>query len=390
MRATPHFAAFRFLLLGSVLAISGCGRPAASPALAPVKSSPSARFPEKDAEAVLNIYSWPDYIALDTLANFERETGIKVNYQTFDNDQALEAKMLLGSSNYDVVLPSGPYFARLLKVAGYYKLDKAELPNYRNLDPAILERMATYDPGNLHAVPFMWTTTGIAYDTEKASKRIGPSKPDSWALIFDPAVAAKFADCGIALVDSPTEVFSIVLMYMGKDARQLDLANLATASELLKKIRPYIRYVSSTRHIDDLGNGSLCLALTWSGDAVVAGDKAQTAGRSGRLVFMIPKEGGLMALDMMSIPADAPHPHNAHLWLNYTMRPDVIAHISNAIKYPNGNLASIGLIHADVKANPAIYPDSATFKRLTSSIAASPEYSLIVRREWARFKTNYQ
>jgi putrescine transport system substrate-binding protein len=345
--------------------------------------------PAHDSEKVLNVYSWADYIAPDTVANFEKETGIKVRYDTYDNNEVLETKLLTGHTNYDVVLPSGHFFEHQMRAGVYRKLDKSLLPNLANADPDIMRWIAAHDPGNLYAIPYMWSTTGLGYNVDKVYARLGAGSPDSWSLLFDPGTAAKLKDCGIAIIDSARDVFASAIIFLGRDPNRQDVADVAAASEILLKIRPFIRYIDPAQHTADLANGNVCLSLAWSGDIGQARSRAAEAKSGMNIAYIVPREGAIITVDMLGIPADAPHPHNAHTWLNYLMRPDVIAGITNAIRYPNGNLASLPLVQAALKEDETIYPNQATRARLIPLKAVSPEYSRLLTREWTRFRTGY-
>jgi putrescine transport system substrate-binding protein len=349
--------------------------------------SPGAAAPADDRDGkVVNVYSWIDYIAPDTVADFEKETGIKVRYDTFDNNEVLETKLLTGHTNYDVVVPTENYFDRQLKAGVYRKLDKSAIPNLKNADPEIMRRMAVHDPGNQYAVPYLWSTTGLGYNVDKVRARLGAAVPDGWALLFDPGNAAKLENCGVAIVDSPLEVFESAIIFLGHDPNRRDPQDVVAASALLRKIRPFVNHIDPDL-IPPLASGEICLALTWSGDVETARNRAKEASSGANLAYLVPREGALMTLDMMGIPADAPHPENAQIWMNYLMRPDVIAKITNYIKYPNGNAASLPLVDAAIKADPGVYPDEATRARLVTHTAAALEYSRLVTREWTRFRT---
>jgi putrescine transport system substrate-binding protein len=296
---------------------------------------------------------------------------------------------LTGHTNYDVVDPTETFFDRQRNAGVYLKLDKAELPNLVNTDPDIMRRMAVHDPGNLYAVPYMWSTTGLGYNVDLVRARLGAKPPDSWALLFDPANAAKLQDCGITIIDSPTDVFSSAMIYLGRDPNRLDPEDVAAASEVLRKIRPFIRYIDPAQYIPDLVSGGACLSLGWSGDVEQARSRAKEAHTGVNLAYLVPREGALITVDMMGIPADAPHPHNALLWLNFLLRPDVIAGVTNYIKYPNGNAASLPLVRADIREDESIYPNPATRARLITAKAAPAEYSRLITREWTRFRTGY-
>jgi putrescine transport system substrate-binding protein len=371
-----------------LLMMLGCGRHASQSTTAHETGNSNATTPY-DSEKILNVYMWIDYIAPDTVPNFEKETGIKVRYDTFDNNEVLETKLLTGHTSYDVVLPTEAFFERQLKAGVYRKLDKSALPNLVNGDPDITRRMAKHDPGNLYAVPYMWTTTGIGYNVDQVRTRLGANPSGSWALLFDPNNAAKLKDCGITIIDSPMDVFDSVIIYLGRDPNRLDPLDVAAASEVLRKIRPYIHYIDPAQYITDLANGSVCLSLGWSGDIEQARSRAKEAATGVHLAYVVPREGALITVDMMGIPADAPHPHNAQIWMNYLMRPDVAAGITNYIKYPNGNSASLPLVQASIRNDEAIYPDEKTRARLITPTAVPLEYSRLITREWTRFRTGY-
>ena len=372
-----------------LLLMLGCGRHTGQSSAVPGTDGNSNATTAYDSEKILNVYSWMDYIAPDTVPNFEKETGIKVHYDTFDNNEVLETKLLTGHTSYDVVLPTEAFFERQLKAGVYRKLDKSALPNLVNGDPDIMRRLAIHDPGNLYAIPYMWTTTGIGYNVDQVRTRLGANPTDSWALLFDPSNAAKLKDCGITIVDSPIDVFDSVMIYLGRDPNRLDPLDVAAASEVLRKIRPFIRYIDPAQYITDLANGSVCLSLGWSGDIEQARSRAKEATTGVNLAYIVPREGALIILDTMGIPADAPHPHNAQIWMNYLMRPDVAAGITNYIKYPNGNSASLPLVQASIKNDEAIYPNEKTRARLISPRAVPLEYSRLITREWTRFRTGY-
>jgi putrescine transport system substrate-binding protein len=363
--------------------LCACGARDGSGASSAAGAGPSGN---SDAEKIVNVYSWIDYIAPGTVANFEKETGIKVRYDTFDNNEVLETKLLTGHTDYDIVVPTENYFDRQLRAGVYRKLDKTSIPNLKNADPEIMRRMAVHDPGNLYAVPYLWSSTGLGYNVGKVRARLGPDVPDGWALLFDPHNASKLEDCGVAVVDSPLEVFESAIIYLGHDPNRRDPRDVAAASEVLRKIRPYVKRIDPDL-IPALTGGEICLALTWSGDVESARNRAKEASTGADVAYLVPREGALMTLDMMGIPADAPHPRNAQIWMNYLLRPDVIASITNYIKYPNGNAASLPLVDPAVRADPGVYPDAATRARLVTHTAASLEYSRLVTREWTRFRT---
>ncbi len=338
-------------------------------------------------EPVLNIYNWSDYIAEDTIANFEAETGIKVNYDVFDGNEVLEAKLLTGNTGYDIVVPTAYFLERQIQAGLFMKLDKSKLPNIANMDPTIMKTVETADPGNQYAIDYMWGTTGIGYNVNKIAERMADAPTDSWDMVFNPDIISKFADCGVSVLDAPTEMVPAALNYLGIDVLSEDPDDLAKAEELLMKIRPYIRYFHSSQYISDLANGETCLAVGWSGDVLQARDRAAEADAGVEVAYSIPKEGALTWFDMMAIPADAPHPDNAHKFLNYIMDPQVIANVSNYVFYANGNAASTTLIDPEVTEDPAIYPPEAIKDKLYAIRAHTPGYDRLLTRAWTRIRT---
>ena len=382
-----RFAIYRAAALVVLLPIfAACGRRSHLPQAASAGDANSPSSLQQDSEKIVNIYSWLDYIAPDTVANFERETGIKVRYDTYDNNEVLETKLLTGHTGYDVVLPTGAFFERQRQAGIYRKLDKTALPNLVNADPSIVRRLAVYDPGNLYAVPYMFTTVGLGYNVEKVRARLGGTRPDSWALLFDPKNAAKLADCGISIIDSAMDVFEAAMIYLGRDPNRLDPRDVADASAALLKIRPFVRTIDAAP-IADVANNAICLSLGWSGDMEAARNRANEAKTGANIAYFVPREGSIITVDMLAIPADAPHPHNAEIWVNYLMRPDVMAAITDYIRYPNGYSASLPLVEAAVRNDEAIYPDKATLARLISPKTVPLDYSRLITREWTRFRT---
>ena len=338
-------------------------------------------------EKVLNVYNWSDYIAEDTIKNFEQQTGIKVNYDTYDSNEVLETKLLAGKTGYDVVVPSAYFLERQVKAGVFMTLDKSKLPNLKNMDPEIMKQLALYDPGNEHAVPYMWGTTGIGYNPEKVKAALGTDKIDSWAAVFDPENAKKLKDCGLVMLDSPSDIFDSVLVYLGKDPNGQNADNLKLAQDVMMKIRPYIRYFNSSQYINDLANGEICAAVGWSGDILQAKSRGAEASKPVTVAYTIPKEGALMWFDTMAIPADAPHPGNALKFINYIMEPQVAAAISNYVSYANGNAASVPLLDPAVRDDPSIYPPPEIKAKLHPMLAESQEYSRLSNRAWTTVRT---
>ena len=310
-------------------------------------------------EMVLNVYNWSDYIAEDTIADFEERTGIDVNYDVFDSNEVLEAKLLAGNSGYDVVVPAASFLERQITAGVFARLDKSRLDNYGNLDATILERVAAHDPGNEHAVPYMWGTTGFGYNVAKVESVMSDAPTDSWRMLFDPDVVAELANCGVTLLDAPTEVFANLMGYLGRDPNSEDPEDVDLFEEHLLKIRPHIRYFHSSQNINDLANGEICVAMGWSGDMLIARDRAVEAGQGVDIAYTIPKEGAVIWFDNLAIPSDAPHPENAHLFLDYMMEAEVAAAISNYVFYANANSASLPYVDEEVKSDPSIYPSDA-------------------------------
>jgi putrescine transport system substrate-binding protein len=340
-------------------------------------------------EPRLNVYNWSDYIAPDTIPKFEAETGIKVTYDVYDGNEVLEAKLLSGRSGYDVVVPSAsPFMARQIAAEVYRGLDKSKLSGWRNLDPHILELVAAVDPSNEHGVPYLWSDTGIGYNETQVHAALGETAPvDSLALIFDPAVAEKLAPCGISLLDTPQEVFPAALAYLGLDPKSRDLGDLDKALAALQKIRPYIRKFHSSQYINDLARGGLCVALGYSGDVIQARNRAREAGNKVRIAFHVPKEGAMMSVDMLGVPADAPHPENAQRFIDYLLRPAVIAGITDAVWYPNPNLPATALVKPEIRGDPAVYPLEDIRRRLYVDLPAPSAYERARTRAWTRLKS---
>jgi putrescine transport system substrate-binding protein len=375
MRPVIHAASAALL---AITALAGCSRQSDEPAAGAV---PAAE------QKVLNVYNWSDYIDPTVIEAFQKETGIAVTYDVFDSNEVLETKLLTGNSGYDVVVPSAYFLERQIKAGVFRKLDPALLPNLANLDPALQARAAQHDPGNEHGVVYMWGTTGIGYDAGKLAEILPDAPVDSWSLIFDPAIISKFKDCGVSLLDDPTDMVSTVLLWLGKDPNSQAEADLAQAEAALLAIRPYIRSIHSSQYIEDLANGEVCIAVGYSGDILQAQDRAEEAGKDADIRYSIPKEGALMWFDTLAIPADAPHPGNAHAFIDYLLRPDVAAANSNFVYYANANAAATALIDAELRDDPGIYPTPEVKERLQPNLAKSAEYTRLLNRSWTRFTT---
>jgi putrescine transport system substrate-binding protein len=338
-------------------------------------------------DEVVNVYNWSDYIDESVLEEFEAETGIRVVYDVFDSNELLETKMLAGGSGYDVVVPSGTFLQRQIQAGVFMELDKSKLPNLEHMWDRIRERTAKYDPGHEYSVNYMWGTTGIGYNVDAAQERLGTETIDSWDVIFDPETIAKFEDCGIHVLDAPSEMIPAALNYLGYDGDSHDVAEIEEAAALIESIRPNIAQFHSSQYINALANGDICLAVGWSGDVLQARDRAAEAGNDVRVEYAIPKEGAIMWFDQMAIPSDAPNPDNAHTFINYIQNPKVIAKASNYVYYANGNETSQQYLVDDVINDPAIYPPEEAVENLYVTTPYPPRVQRVVTRLWTRIKT---
>ncbi len=329
----------------------------------------------------LFIYNWSDYIAEDTISNFEEEFDIDVTYDVFDSNEVLEAKLLSGGSGYDIVVPSGSFLENQIKAGVFQKLDKSQLTNLSNLDPSVLKKIESHDPGGLYSVNYMYGTTGIGYNVDKVDE----NEIESWEVLFNPEIASKYQDCGISILDAPSEVMEIALKYIGKDPNTEDESDYKEALQMLKKIRPFVRYFDSAQYIDDLANGEICLAMGWSGDVFLAADDAAEGVEAW---YSIPSEGTVIWFDMMAIPADAKNVLNAHKFINYILRPQVAADITNYVWYSNPNMAANELVDPEIFEDPAIYPDQQTLSKLFADTADSPKKSRLSSKYFNKFKSN--
>jgi putrescine transport system substrate-binding protein len=339
-------------------------------------------------ERVVNFYNWSDYIDPSVLDDFSKETGIKVRYDTFDSSDTLEAKLLAGKSGYDVVVPTGYFLARQIEAGIFQKLDKAELPNLVNTWPEIANRLAIYDPGNLYAVNYMWGTTGIGYNVNEASKILGSNAAiDSWDAVFDPRKIAKFQDCGIHLLDSSDDIMPAALHYLHLDPNSSDPGDLDKATDLLMKIRPYIRKFHSSEYLNALASGEICFVVGFSGDIKQAQKRTAEAKSAFTIGYAIPKEGAQLWFDNLAVPKDAPDVAEAHALINYLLKPEVAAKNTNFISYANGNLASQQFIEKSILDDRTVYPDAATMAKLYTIIAHDQKTQRLINRLWTRIKT---
>ena len=337
-------------------------------------------------ERTLNVYNWSDYIDESIISDFTKETGIKVTYDVFDSNEILETKLLAGGTGYDIVVPSGTFLARQISAGVFQPLDKSKLSNLDKMWSTITERTDKYDPGAQYSINYMWGTTGIGYNVAMAKERIG-GEVVSWDTVFDPEQLAKFKDCGVHVLDAPAEIIPAALNYLGKNPDSKDKDDIAAAEALLEKMRPNVQKFHSSEYINALANGDICLAVGWSGDVFQARDRASEADAGVEVGYAIPKEGALMWFDQMAIPADAKNVEEAHEFLNYIMRPEVIAKASNYVYYANGNKESQGLLDKDVLEDPAIYPDEPVLAKTYITTPYDARTQRLVTRTWTKVKT---
>jgi len=340
-------------------------------------------------QKTLHVYNWSDYIAPDTLENFTKETGIKVVYDVFDSNEVLEGKLMAGSTGYDLVVPSSQFLERQAQAGIFQPLDKSKLPNYKNLDPEMLKLVAHNDHDNKYGIPYMMVTTGIGYNVEKVKAALGKDAPvDSWDLILKPENLEKLKSCGVSFLDAPSEVYASVLHYLGKDPNSTDPKDYTgAANDLLLKLRPSIRYFHSSQYINDLANGDICVAIGWSGDILQAANRAKEAKNGVNIAYTIPKEGAMVYFDMFAMTADAKNKDEAYQFLNYLMRPDVVANISNHVYYANANKESTPLLNAEIRDNPGIYPPADVRAKLFTQGVQSPKVDRVITRAWTKVKT---
>jgi putrescine transport system substrate-binding protein len=343
--------------------------------------------PDPGDGKVVHIYNWADYIGKDTIANFERQTGIRVVYDTYDADETLEAKMMAGDSGYDVVSTSTDYFSRQIKAGIYQELDKSRLPGWKNLDPEALAAEAAGDPGNRYALPFLRHVNGFAYNVELVRARMRDAPVDSLDMLFKPQIVAKFADCGVTFLDSAEDVLQLALNYLHIDPNTPRPEDYQRAEQLILSVRPYVRAFDSTEYMNGLADGEFCISMSWSGDYATIKARARAAGINVPLAFTIPKEGANGSFDALLIPKDAPHPDSAYAFLNFILEPRVIAAITNDIHYGNNNRAADAFVEPAILNDPAVYPSPEVRARLYPSTEVSPALERIRTRTWTRIKT---
>ncbi len=338
-------------------------------------------------ERTVHVYNWSDYIDESVLEEFTKETGIKVVYDVFDNNDVVETKLLAGGSGYDVVAPTGPFLARQIQAGVFQKLDKSKLPNLTNMWPEVSERLAKYDPGNEYAVNYMWGTTGIGYNVDKVKAALGDVPVDSWDILFKPENAAKLKSCGINILDASDETFAIAMNYIGKDPDSKETTDLQAGGDVYKAIRPSVRTFNASAYIDELANGDTCITIGWSGDILQAKTRAEEAKNGVNVEYVIPKEGTYVWFDNLAIPADAKNVAEAHEFINFMMKPEVIAKSSNYVQYANGNLASQKFVDKEVLENPSVYPPEDVMKKLFAISPYGPKEQRVLNRVWTEIKT---
>ncbi len=340
-------------------------------------------------EKVLNIYNWSDYIADDTIKNFEKEYGIKVRYDNFDSNEVLNSKLVAGRTGYDIVVPTAQWARQQIDAKLLRKLDKSKLSNLGNLDPAIQAKLATLDPGNEHLVDWMWGYTTVGINVAKVKAALGglPMPENAWELLYNPKYVSKLKSCGVSFLDSPSEVLPTALHYLGKPAYSTNAADYAEAGKLLQAVRPSVTLFSSSGYINDLSNGALCVVLGWSGDINIARQRALDAKKGIVIEALVPKTGAPLVFDTMAIPADAPHPNNAHLWINYILRGPVHASLTNKVFYANPNQAAVPHVRKDIAANKSVFLSPDDLKRMIAPAAVPNDIRRVMTRTYTRFKT---
>ncbi|HXD45083.1 MAG TPA: polyamine ABC transporter substrate-binding protein [Pseudolabrys sp.] len=337
---------------------------------------------------VVNVYNWSDYIDPQVLADFTKETGIRVQYDTFDANETLETKLLAGKSGYDVVVPTAYFLERQIKAGVFQKLDKAKLPHLVNAWPEVTRRLSAYDPGNQYAVNYMWGTTGVGFNVKAMHARLGPNATiDSWDVVFKPEVLAKFKDCGVHMLDSADDIMPAALHYLGLDPNSTKPADLEKATALLMTIRPSVRKFHSSEYLNALASGEICLVVGWSGDIKQAQKRAAEAKNGVDIGYAIPNEGAQMWFDNLAVPKDASHVAEAYAFIDYLLRPDVAAKNSNMVSYANGNLASQKFVDKAVLGDKGVYPDAATMAKLYTVGARDQRAQRLINRLWTKVKT---
>ena len=371
----------------TALALTACGQKDEAALTATAATTAVALVKE---EKILNIYNWPDYIAQDMVANFTQETGIKVNYQTFENNEALQAKLVAGNTGYDIVVPGAVFAKPQIEAGLLLRLDKAKLPNAVNLDPAIMAKLSAIDSGNQYLIPWAWSFTTVGINTGKVAAALGstPMPVNVWELVFNPTYSHKLKACGIAFLDSPTEVIPPALHYLSMNAYSNDTADHQAAATMLAKVRPDIRMFSSTL-IDDLASGKACVVLAWAGDINIARQRAIENNNGQDIQALLPSTGGLIFFDTLAIPQDAKHPSNAQAFINYFLRPEVSASLTNELRYATANQASLPSVKPDIAQDKAVFPDAANLQKMVSPASFSNAGRVSMANAFTAFKRGH-
>ena len=364
-----RFQAARILLLPLIVFIAGAAATAAA------------------EDKRLFIYNWTDFIGHKTIAEFEKQTGIKVTYDVYDSEETMDARLLAGSSGYDVVIASTEYFGREIKAGVYIPLDRTKLPNWKNIDPRILAIQSVHDPGNVHSVPYVHSINGFAYNVDMIRARMPNAPVDSLDMLFKPEILAKFADCGVSFLDSATDTLLLAMNYLGLDPNSTKREDYKAAEDLLLKVRPYIRSFDYSEYLNALANKEICIAMSWSSDYAQSKARARAVGVDVNLAFTVPKEGASQNFTSLLVPVGAPHPDAAYRFINFILRPEVIAEITNEIYYGNDNMASRSLINPIILNDPTLYPTPQIEARLFRTEEASAATERIRTRTWTRVKT---
>ena len=341
----------------------------------------------QNSEKILNIYNWADYIDPQILVDFEKEYGIEVNYDIYDASEVVDIKLMTGRSGYDVVVHSASGSSRLQPVGIYHPIEYSRLSNWHHIDQQLVDMIKQHYSNGMQGVPYMWGTTGVTYNVEMVEQRMANAPLDSARLIFDPDVISKFADCGVSFLDDPQTVIALAMIYLGYPANSVNKQHLQEAETLLKAVRPYIKYFSSTKMLLDLPSEEVCIAMSWSGDYSIASSRAAAAGVDIDLAYSIPQEGSILWVDNVYIPSDAPHRENAYLFLDYLLRPQVIAAASNYIGYANANRSATPYVDPEMTGDIAIYPDPKTLELLQTTEVLVPKLERLRSRTWTRIKT---
>lgn len=336
---------------------------------------------------VLNVYHWSDYVAPNTISDFEKQSGIKVVFDVYDSNEVLEAKLLSGGSGYDIVVPSNPFLAKQIKAGVYQKLDKAQLPQWDNLNTDLLKTLEVSDPGNQYSVPYMWGSIGVGYNIDKVKAVLGDQPIDSWDVIFKPELISKLHECGVAILDSPSEIIPTAMHYLGLPADSVKPEDIKQAEELLLKIRPFVTYFHSSKYISDLASGNICVAVGYSGDVYQSKARAEEGQGNVKIAYQIPKEGAGTFFDMVAIPADARHVTEAHEFINYLLQPQVMADLTNYLQFPNGNAQATPLVDEAIRNDPGIYPPAEVMSKLFTFPDLPAKSQRLMTRSWTKIKS---